>query len=109
MRLLAAVWLAGCLGLRVDTRVELVNQTEQDLSLVVLEVAGQEVWRGPLTQGERKTVSYAIEKDGSFEIATEVTGEPVRSSPLGYTTPHDGQNHKFFLLPGGQFRYELGT
>ena len=40
MRLFAAAWLAGCLGLRVDTRVELVNQTELDLSLVVLEVAG---------------------------------------------------------------------
>lgn len=111
-RLVAALGglLAGCFGgLRVDTSVELVNATDQDLPEVVLQVAGEEVWRGPLADGERRQVTYAVNKDGGFQVSGKTaSGEAFSSEPLGYTTPHDGQDHQLELLPGGEVRYSLG-
>lgn len=101
--------LAGCFGLRVDTRVVLENRSQQDLPEVVVHVAGEEVWRGPLADGETKQVTYAIDKDGAFEVSgTDATGKAFSSPTLGYTTPRDGQDHRLVLEPGGAVRYRLG-
>jgi hypothetical protein len=87
-------------------RVELQNQSGEELSGATLQASGKTVWSGSLPAGEQVNVRFSPKGDGVLSVKGQLaSGKPVDAPGLGYVTPNGGQKHQIVIKAGGQVQY----
>ena len=100
-----SVLLLGC---GRNSRLHIVNGTNEVATIVTVGVPGSRLQIQDLAVGRTRTWRYRPEHDGCFEVRAHfASGATIEVSCVGYTTPNEGISHRLTLGRDGTIGYKV--
>ena len=104
----AAIWAVLLSGCESNSRVDIVNHTNEMIGSLTVTVPGSHLEAKDLGAGRSRTWRYRPERDGCFRVRAElVSGAIIEATCVGYTTLNETIAHRIVVSRDGGIVYEV--